>query len=113
MEVIESGGQFVAPASAAPEAPSTMVFAGTVVRLELFLAPEQLSSLFKAVVSSQHTVMTLREAANFLRIPANALDQMAQDREIPAFQVDGKWRFSRATLEEWLTIRTAQTEQEA
>ena len=36
----------------------------TMMRMELFLSPEQLSALFKAVVAIQHTVMTLREAAS-------------------------------------------------
>ncbi len=90
-----------------PEAPHAAVLGGSVVRLELFLAPDQLNNLFKSVVSNQHTVMTLREAASFLRISTSTLDQMAHDREVPALQIDGKWRFSRASLEEWLTFRAA------
>jgi len=97
-----------------PEAPHAAVLGGSVVRLELFLAPDQLNNLFKSVVSNQHTVMTLREAASFLRISTTTLDQMATDREVPALQIDGKWRFSRASLEEWLTFRAAiQEEKEA
>lgn len=96
-----------------PEPPSTAILGGSVVRLELFLAPEQLNSLFKSIVATQHTVMTLREAANFLRIPSATLEQMAQERNVPAFQVDGKWRFSRVGLEDWLSARSAQQEKEA
>jgi excisionase family DNA binding protein len=85
------------------EAPQAPLGPTTAVRLELFLAPEQVSSLMRCIVATQHSVMTLREAAHFLRIPNATLEQLATDRGVPAFQVDGKWRFSRATLEEWLS----------
>jgi excisionase family DNA binding protein len=78
------------------------------VRLELFLGPEQVSMLMRSVVAAQHTVLTLREAAQFLRIPGTHLKQLAEDSAVPGFKVDGKWRFSRATLESWLTDQTQQ-----
>ena len=96
-----------------PDQPSPAVAGGSVVRLELFLSPEQLSGLFRAVVGVQHTVMTLREAANYLRVPAGALEQMAQEGNVPAFLIDGKWRFQRAGLDEWLSLRSHQKEAEA
>lgn len=74
---------------------------GNFVRLELFLAPEQLSALLSAVVKTQHSVLTLREAAAFLRLPAAAVEQMAAEKRLPAFAIDGKWRFSHQALEEW------------
>ena len=47
--------------------------------------------------------MTLREAAQFLRIPGANLEQLASDKLVPAFQVDGKWRFSKeVALDEWM-----------
>lgn len=95
------------------ESPSPQVAGGNVVRLELFLTAEQMSSLFRNVVANQHTVMTQREAAGYLRIPATTLEQMANDGEIPAFQIDGKWRFSRSGLDEWLAVQMQQREREA
>ena len=89
---------------------STQTPTGTVVRLELFLTPEQISSLFRAVVASQHSVMTLREAANHLRIPSQSLEELAKTGEVPAFLVDGRWRFPRAGLDEWLNMQTAKKE---
>jgi excisionase family DNA binding protein len=71
------------------------------IRLELFLPPEQLNRLIRSVVATQQSVMTLREAATHLRIAPPKLEEMAVERRIPSFQVDGKWRFSRARLEEW------------
>lgn len=88
-----------------PDPPSTAVSHGGVVRLELFLSPEQLSGLFRAVVANQHTVMTLREAAQYLRMAPSALEQMAGEGQVPALLIDGKWRFSRAAVDEWLNLQ--------
>lgn len=80
--------------------------AGTAVRLEMFLTPEQLSSLFRAVAANQHTLMTAREAASYLRVTASALEGMATEGEIPGFLVDGRWRFSKQAIDEWLVQQT-------
>ena len=88
---------------AMPEAPQ--VSSGTVVRLELFLNPEQLGNLFRAVSATQHSMMTLREAATYLRVNSGVLEQMAQDGEIPAFNIDGRWRFPKHSVDEWLTLQ--------
>ena len=92
-----------------PEPPSQAVN-GSVVRLELFLSPEQLSGLFRAVVAAQHTVMTLREAANYVRVTPNILERMAQEGKVPAMLIDGKWRFPRTGIDEWLSMQTHQKE---
>ncbi|MFN8219261.1 MAG: helix-turn-helix domain-containing protein [Fimbriimonadales bacterium] len=86
-----------------PEPPQ--ISTGSVVRLELFLNPEQLSNLFRAVSATQHSMMTLRETASYLRVNAGVLEQMAQDGEIPAFNIDGRWRFPKHGIDEWLTIQ--------
>ncbi len=91
-----------------PEAP--VVTTGSVVRLELFLNPEQLTNLFRAVSATQHSMMTLREAASYLRVHASVLEQMAQDGEIPAFNIDGRWRFPKSGVDEWLTLQTFRKE---
>ncbi len=75
---------------------------GNFLRIELFLAPEQLSALLSAVVKTQHSVLTLREAASFLRLPLNTVEQLAIEKKLPAFAIEGKWRFSHSALEEWL-----------
>lgn len=73
-----------------------------VVRLELVLNPEQLKGFFGAVMASQHSVLTLREAAAFLRVSQASLEHLAEDGEVPGMMVDGKWRFTRQALEDWL-----------
>jgi excisionase family DNA binding protein len=81
------------------------------IRLELFLAPDHLHRLIRSVAATQHSVLTLREAAFHLRITTNRLEELAAARKIPAFQVDGKWRFSRVRLEEWVAENTLSKEQ--
>lgn len=82
----------------------------TMVRMELFLSPEQMNALFKAVVATHHSVMTLREAASYLRINPASLEQLAQDGEIAAFMVDGRWRFPKSGLDEWVALNTFRKE---
>lgn len=82
----------------------------TMMRMELFLSPEQMSALFKAVVSTQHSVMTLREAAGYLRINPSTLEQMAQHGEVAAFMVNNHWRFPKSGLDEWVALNTFRKE---
>lgn len=88
-----------------PEAPGSSVRAGNVVRLELFLSPEQLSGLFRALIATQHGMMTLREAATYLRVNPQSVEQMATRGEIPALLIDGRWRFPKSSLDEWLSVQ--------
>jgi excisionase family DNA binding protein len=85
----------------------------TAVRLELFLTPEQLSNLFRAVAANQHTMLTAREAANYLRVPAHSLEQLAIDGELPGFLIDGRWRFSKTAIDEWLSAQQQQRKESA
>lgn len=82
----------------------------TMVRMELFLSPEQMNALFKAVVATHHSVMTLREAAGYLRINPASLEQMAHSGDVAAFMVDGRWRFPKSGLDEWVALNTFRKE---
>lgn len=79
---------------------------GQVVRLELYLSPEQLKSLFAAIVGSQHTILTVREAATYLRVQPSVLEQMAEENQVPAVSIDGRWRFPKSGLDEWLILQS-------
>jgi excisionase family DNA binding protein len=83
------------------------------VRIDLVLSPEQLSALFRGVAEAERSVLTNREAAHYLRIPGRKLQEMAELGQIPAFLIDGKWRFSRNSVDEWLTKQSARKEMEA
>ena len=88
-----------------PETPNGLT-SGNVVRFEIFLSPEQLSCLFRALVATQHSMMTLREAANYLRIPAGTLEQLAQESKIPALLLEGRWRFPKSGIDEWVMLQS-------
>lgn len=88
-----------------PVDPAVTANAGSVVRLELFLSPEQMHQLLRSILQGAHSVMTLREASQFLRIKNDTLVRMAEDGQIPAFLVDGRWKFPRQAVEEWVTLQ--------
>jgi excisionase family DNA binding protein len=109
----KSDAESAPTANRVPLPPTLPVLNGSVVRMELFLSPEQLNGLFKAVVANQHSVMTLREAAQYLRSPSGQLEELAQAGGVPALSIDGKYRFSRTALDEWLNLQGRQREMEA
>jgi len=49
-----------------------------------------------------HEVMTLPEAAEYLRISKSTLYALAQRGEVPCKKVGRRWRFSRNALDRWL-----------
>jgi excisionase family DNA binding protein len=87
-----------------PEFPVAAVAGGNVVRLELFLTPEQMNAMLRAVMAGYHSVMTLREAAHYLRMNPSKLEKLAQDHQVPAFMIEGRWRFPKPALDEWLAV---------
>lgn len=52
--------------------------------------------------SSAPEILTLKEAAAWLRLSERALYDLARTRRIPAAQLGGKWLFPRAALLLWL-----------
>ncbi|WP_144299421.1 helix-turn-helix transcriptional regulator [Elioraea rosea] len=50
-------------------------------------------------------VLTLREAAAYLRLSERSLYAFARTRRVPAVQLGGKWLFPRAPLERWLAAQ--------
>jgi excisionase family DNA binding protein len=95
-----------------PHAAHPSVSSGNVVRLELFLTPEQMTGLFKAIMAGQHSVMTLREAAAYLRMPAASVQRLAEEGELPGLLIDHKWRFPKANLDDWLSLKAAGLEED-
>lgn len=99
----------------APEPPSPAVLGGNVVRIELFMSAEQTTSMLRAIMIGQHTVLTLIEAAHYLRVRPQTLAKMAEESVIPGIEIDGKWRFLKVNLDEWLysTIGQGDSDEEA
>jgi excisionase family DNA binding protein len=50
-------------------------------------------------------VLTLREAAAFLRLSERSLYDLARARRVPAAQIGGKWLFPHAQLQRWLAAQ--------
>ena len=47
-------------------------------------------------------VLTVDEAAEYLRIPKSSLYKLAQEGSIPCQKVGRHWRFHRHAVDEWL-----------
>ncbi len=48
-------------------------------------------------------VLSLAEAAAYLRVPEQELLHLAERRDIPAQKIGGEWRFLKRALGQWLT----------
>lgn len=77
------------------------------VRFEVRLTNQQLYDLLQWMARNLHPVMTLREAAHYLRLRTTELQVLAENGEIPAFKVDGRWRFLKNALDEWMLAQRA------
>lgn len=47
-------------------------------------------------------VLTIAEAARFLRISTAQVKKLAEAGRLPAQKIDEEWRFLKAALEQWL-----------
>jgi len=56
-------------------------------------------------MSNNHAVLTLSEAAKFLRLSPKIIQEKAEAGKIPGQCIGRTWRFSRAVLEGWLRGR--------
>lgn len=77
------------------------------VRFEVRLTNQQLYDLLSWLARSLHPVMTLKEAAHYLRLRPTELQQMAEQGIIPAFKLDHRWRFLKTALDEWMALQRA------
>ncbi len=53
-------------------------------------------------------ILTLAEAAAYLRISEKDVLQMVYEQRLPARQVGAEWRFSKAAIQEWLSTGSPQ-----
>ena len=51
-------------------------------------------------------VLTLEEAAVFLRVSPDAVLRLIVQQALPAREIEGEWRFLRAALADWLRERS-------
>ena len=50
----------------------------------------------------QSDILTVDEAAEYLKIPRSSIYKLAQQGRIPAQKVGRHWRFHRDTLVDWI-----------
>jgi len=79
------------------------------VHFEVRLTNQQLYDLLGWLARTIHPVMTLQEAAHYLRLRKAELETLAEQGVIPAFKVDGRWRFLKNALDEWMLLQKATT----
>jgi excisionase family DNA binding protein len=53
---------------------------------------------------TDYEVLTLEEAAEYLRVTPDAIERMLARHELPAKQVDGQWRFLKESLRKWMSV---------
>jgi excisionase family DNA binding protein len=49
------------------------------------------------------SVLTVEEAAEYLRIPKSSLYKLAQDGKVPCQKVGKHWRFHKDAIDSWLS----------
>lgn len=59
--------------------------------------------------SNRHTndghdekLLTLQEAAKFMRIHEMSLYRFCKEKKVPSFRVGGRWRFKQSKLDSWM-----------
>src|SRR4051812_38743826 len=70
-------------------------------------APKQVKRTSRTAHSERPEVLTLEEAAAYLRVPEQEVVQSVETDCLPGRQVGGKWRFSRTALQTWLSAPLA------
>ncbi len=63
--------------------------------------------------SDAGAVLTLSEAAAYLRVAESHVQHLAETRLLPGRQIGGEWRFLKAGLQDWLRAPTAGSGKEA
>ncbi len=54
-------------------------------------------------------VLTLEEAASYLRLPEETVEQQATRGQIPGRRIKDTWRFLRAAIDDWLRSYDSRT----
>lgn len=54
-------------------------------------------------------VLTLEEAAAYLRVPPEALLHQVTQGNLPGRKIDETWRFLKAAIDDWLRLQDSRT----
>ena len=63
--------------------------------------------------SGAGAVLTLGEAAAYLRVAESEVKRLAELRVLPGRQIGGEWRFLKAGLQDWLRASSARSGKDA
>ena len=55
---------------------------------------------------NRQEILTLAQAADYLRCSTNTVYRQARSGEIPAFRLGGSWRLMRSELDNWIRRQT-------
>jgi excisionase family DNA binding protein len=66
----------------------------------------------KEPMNLESEMLTVGEAASYLRVSVSTVYRLVKFHDLPGFKVGSDWRFHRATLQDWMiekqkTSRTA------
>ena len=48
-------------------------------------------------------VLSLEEASTYLAMDARTLERLATERRIPSLELEGRWVFSKKSIDKWRT----------
>jgi excisionase family DNA binding protein len=51
------------------------------------------------------TLLTLEDAADYLRVHSSTVYRLVKNRTLPAFKVGSDWRFNRQSIDRWIKER--------
>jgi excisionase family DNA binding protein len=51
------------------------------------------------------TVLTLEEAAEFLKVHPSTIDRLLKSHTMPAFKIGSDWRFNQESIQRWIEER--------
>ena len=51
---------------------------------------------------AKHDVLTLEEAADYLRLPRETVERQAATGHLPGRRIEDTWRFLKAAIDDWL-----------
>jgi excisionase family DNA binding protein len=74
---------------------------------------DPISGTSTALADPSMEVLTLREAAAYLRIAEGDVLRLAKVQELPGRQIGNEWRFLKAGLQDWLRTPARRSGKEA
>lgn len=54
-------------------------------------------------------ILTLEEAANYLRLSTETIERQATQGQIPGRRIEDTWRFLKAAIDDWLRSHDSRT----